>query len=98
MTLSPNHPQLVNADGSLNWAPTQSGTSTIVLHPLAILTSKYLNKTSNLIGSALLSYKITDGIQLKANVGYNRLYSEEIRTSTNASIAPEYRMNSHLEC
>ncbi|WP_177222912.1 SusC/RagA family TonB-linked outer membrane protein [Chitinophaga sp. YR627] len=91
MTLAPNTPSLKNSDGTLNWAPSRTGFSTLVPHPLAALSSYYSNKTANLISNVALSYEIMSGLLIKANAGYNRLRTDEISTTPASIVAPESR-------
>ncbi len=90
MTLSPLFPQLLTSNGELNWEPDSNGNSTIS-NPLSSLYAYYSNQTSNLIGNSILSYNITNNISVKANVGYNRLRTDEISTSPARVFAPEVR-------
>ncbi|WP_448698165.1 SusC/RagA family TonB-linked outer membrane protein [Mucilaginibacter sp. AW1-3] len=85
---APDAPPLYNPDGSLNWAPDATGTSSW-LNPLSYLATKYLNQTNNLIGNANLSYILFQGLQFSANLGYNRLTSNETSTLPQASYPPE---------
>jgi len=89
--LSPVAPSPLNADGSLNWAPTQAGASTYINNPLVITTLEFSNKTSNLTSQAMLSYDIYSGLTFKTNLGYNTLYSDEIAPIPLSSRIPENR-------
>lgn len=91
MNLPPNMPDLLTANGDLNWAPNSSGESTITANPLAILKSKYQNKTSNLIGSLNVVYEVFKGIQFKSTFGYNKISTDEIVGVPIAALMPEAR-------
>lgn len=92
MILPPNTPSLLKSDGSVNWAPNKTGTSsTIRSHPFASLTSLYYNKTKNLISNATFSYNILDGLILKTSLGYTTLQTDEISTIPSTVRAPEFR-------
>lgn len=87
---APDAPAVFNADGSLNWAPTASGSSTWT-NPEAVLTSQYLNKTNNLVSHAVLSYTFLPGLQLLSSLGYNNIQTNETVTTPLSTILPEYR-------
>jgi len=91
--LSPNAPALYNADGSLNFAPDELGLSTYLYgnNPLASLSAININKTRNLVTNANLSYQIIEGLQLKADLGYNELSSNELVTTPLSSYQPYVR-------
>jgi TonB-linked SusC/RagA family outer membrane protein len=91
MTLPPNYPKLRNPDGSLNWAPDRNGNSTVMGHPLAQLSAYYSNKTGNLISNAAIGYKIFDFVQIKTNVGFTKLHTDEVSTSPASVFPPEQR-------
>jgi len=92
-SLSPNAPALYNADGSLNFAPDADGLSTYIYgnNPLATLTAININKTRNLVAHADLSYEIVKGLQIKTNLGYNELSSDELVTTPLSSYQPYVR-------
>lgn len=70
--LEPNAPALYNADGSLNWAPDATGTSTWN-NPLSEITYKtYKSKTNNLVSNAILSYTILPGLEIQTSTGYTK--------------------------
>jgi TonB-linked SusC/RagA family outer membrane protein len=92
MTLAPNAPELLNNDGSLNWAPDQNGSSSLgFINPLAYLSNKYNNKTNNLISNSTLSYEIIKGLNIRANLGYTNMQSDEIKAQSINSYPPEFR-------
>lgn len=89
--LEPNAPKLYNEDGSLNWAPNASGTSTWN-NPLAsAVYSEYSNTTRNLISNLNLSYYLLSGLVLSSNFGYNSLQSDIFNGYKLEIYPPEYR-------
>jgi TonB-linked SusC/RagA family outer membrane protein len=88
--LAPNAPKVYNDDGSFNWMPDSTGTSTWA-NPLAYLYNKYKNKTKNLVGNAVVSYQIVPGLEIKSSFGYTNLQSNEVLTNPLISSAPEIR-------
>lgn len=90
--LAPNAPTLYNADGSLNWMPT-SGISTWD-NPLAVLYQPYKNKTTNIINSANLSYKILTGLEIRGNFGLTDIRTRDVSITPLVSLKPEDQPNS----
>ena len=77
-SLPPNYP-LYNADGSLYFGPGYN-------NPLAQFNSISSLKSTNLVSSVNMAYKILDGLVLKADLGYNynNVFSTTV-TPANAS-------------
>lgn len=91
MVLPPNAPNLKNSDGTINWARTNAGVSSLAnIQPLARLTQLYKNKTSNLIGNANLSYQILPYLSLSSNLGYTNLQTDELTTVPSSIFPPEF--------
>jgi TonB-linked SusC/RagA family outer membrane protein len=90
LTLPPNAPALYNSDGSLNWEPSPTGSSTWN-NPLAELYNKYTINTNNLISSGVIAYEIISGLTIKSNFGYNNLQSTESTIGPLIATAPETR-------
>lgn len=90
----PDAPALYNPDGSLNWAPIPSGTSSIstFINPLSYEYNLYNNTTNNLIANAVLSYQILPGLEIRSNLGYTNLQSNEMSITPLISSQPEYRL------
>lgn len=88
--LAPNAPALYNANGDLNWAPRTNGSSSWS-NPLSFLTRKYENRTNSLIGNSILSYVLMSGLELKTNLGYSNLWSNEVSTLPVLAFSPERR-------
>lgn len=93
--LSPNAPSIYNTDGSLNWAQIDFFGSPLSLwdNPLSYLLNKYKNKTSNLIGNAQISYNVFPGLEIKGNLGYTNLQSNEFQGGSLLAVRPEDRAN-----
>ncbi|KAA2239889.1 SusC/RagA family TonB-linked outer membrane protein [Chitinophaga agrisoli] len=90
LSLAPNAPNLYNQDGSINWMPNASGSSTF-FNPLAQLNRKYRNRTTNLISSLTLSYQLLPDFEIRSSFNYTTLRSDEISTQTLEVSAPEIR-------
>lgn len=88
LQLAPNAPALYDEDGNLNWE------NNTFENPLAQLEGQYRARTYDLIGSANLSYAITDGLELKSNFGYTQLLNRENTTSPSTRFNPSYGMTS----
>lgn len=74
--LPPDAPAVYTSAGFLNWALTPSGAPTWS-NPLTDLYRTYSNKAYNLIGNAVLGYITSIGLDLKVNLGYNNLRTNE---------------------
>lgn len=95
ISLSPVAPALYNADGSLNWALNSSGRSTWPNgHPFAELNNQFKVNVNNMVSSLVLSYMIMPNLELKANMGYTYMQSNEVNTSPLSSKEPANRFNS----
>ncbi len=88
--LEPNAPNLYNSDGTLNWQPNNFGSSTWD-NPLGYLLRKFENKTTRLISSAVLSYRIIPDLVIRTSFGYNNIQGRDIRLNPLSGIKPEYR-------
>jgi TonB-dependent starch-binding outer membrane protein SusC len=93
LRLAPVAPPLYDGSGNINWATMPSGNSFFSTwkNPLAYLQQKYVNKTNNLIGNAVVSYKLFPGLEVKSSFGYTRLQTDELLTSPLSAIEPEAR-------
>ncbi|WP_448103442.1 SusC/RagA family TonB-linked outer membrane protein [Pedobacter panaciterrae] len=89
-TLAPVAPTLFNADRSLNWQLDDSGASTF-FNPLSYIYSKNENKTNNLIGNGILSYRFFEEFKFKTNFGYSNLLSNSLSYSTMDAVEPANR-------
>ena len=92
--LEPDAPALFKKDGTLNWEPNSSGSSTWK-NPLAqLLYNTYTNKTTNLVSSAILSYHILPGLDIKSSFAYTNMQTNDYTPSALTVIRPELRPNS----
>jgi len=89
----PDAPALYNKDGSLNWAQNASGTSTWI-NPISYTYLTYRNKTTNLVGNALLSYHILPGLEVRSSFGYTNTQTNDFAPSPLSAIRPERRSSS----
>ncbi|ATP55271.1 SusC/RagA family protein [Pedobacter ginsengisoli] len=90
LLLAPNAPSLYNDDRSLNWMPNSIGNSTWT-NPLSVFELTYSNKTRNLIGNSVVSYKILKNIEFKTNLGYTDLQTNEYFGTPLTTFKPERR-------
>ncbi|MDR6567443.1 SusC/RagA family TonB-linked outer membrane protein [Chitinophaga ginsengisegetis] len=90
LRLAPIAPSLYNSDGTLNWMPDESGTSTFQ-NPLSYLYQKYNRKVNNLVANTFLSYEILPGLKMESNLGYTNLQTNEISTIPILYYPPEQR-------
>ncbi|MBO9572402.1 MAG: SusC/RagA family TonB-linked outer membrane protein, partial [Chitinophagaceae bacterium] len=91
ITLAPTAPNLLRADGSLNWAPLEAYGSTFYTlqnNPYAVLFRPYRSNTNNLISNADISYKILPNFSAKITVGYSRMQSSSFSANPAAAQPP----------
>jgi TonB-linked SusC/RagA family outer membrane protein len=81
LTLAPDAPAPLSADGKLNW---QQGFA----NPFASLQQKYSGLINNLIGNAVLTYNLLPGLNIKANLGYTQTGINEANTIPLSSFNP----------
>lgn len=93
--LAPNAPELYNQDGSVNWQPNPNNPAqyTFTRNPASFLLRKYEAKTSNILGNSLIGYKLLPGLTLKSSFGYNRIETDELNTTPQASFSPATTAN-----
>ena len=91
ISLAPDAPPLYNSDGSVNWAPDASGTSSFIVNPAAVILNTYINKANNLISNSVISYQILPGLEIRSNFGYTNMQQNETATQPLSSTPPEYR-------
>lgn len=84
VTIAPNAPASYNPDGTLNWENNTFN------NPLRNLEGKYLAKTNDLIGNAMMTYQLTEDLQLKSNFGYTALANKEITVNPSTRYNPAY--------
>jgi len=84
VNMPPNAPTLYNADGTLNWENNTFN------NPLRNLEGKYQSNTNDLITNALLSYKLTDNLELKSSFGYTTLDNSENTANPSTRYNPAF--------
>ncbi|KUO64963.1 MAG: SusC/RagA family TonB-linked outer membrane protein [Lutibacter sp. BRH_c52] len=82
VNIAPNAPALYNEDGSLNWENLTFN------NPLSNLQGKYEAKTNDLIANIMLSYQLSDDLQLKTSVGYTTLSAKETTANPSTRYPP----------
>jgi TonB-linked SusC/RagA family outer membrane protein len=92
--LEPVAPKLYNDDGSLNWAPTASGSSSWENPLTNIFYKEFNNTTKNLVSSMNISYTVLPGLVLSSNFGYNEVRSDLYQGYKLESNQPEFRSTS----
>ncbi|HET6253306.1 MAG TPA: SusC/RagA family TonB-linked outer membrane protein [Puia sp.] len=92
--LAPDAPPLYNSDGSLNWDPMAPGQAGTWGNPLSNLLTSYKGITSNVVGSATLSYMAVRGLEIKANLGYTNTQTNEVMTSPVSASDPGLHITS----
>jgi TonB-linked SusC/RagA family outer membrane protein len=89
--LEPVAPEIYNPDGTLNWAPNASGTSTWNNPMASILYTKSAIKTNNLVSNLILGYTVFPGLEIKSSFGYTNLQTTDFKGSMIGAIKPENR-------
>jgi TonB-linked SusC/RagA family outer membrane protein len=89
--LEPVAPPMLAADGSLNWAPSATGSPTFTYNPLVNLYNYYKNRTNNLVSNLTLGYKVLPGLELKSSFGYNNMRTEDFSPLPEFAIRPDWR-------
>ncbi|MDR6786062.1 TonB-linked SusC/RagA family outer membrane protein [Pedobacter africanus] len=84
-TLAPNHPDLLDQYGQLNW---NYNNTPLRVNPMALLNNTIDAKTDNLIGNINLTYRLIKNLSIKASIGYSTIKREELAKSPNISRAP----------
>ncbi|MBJ2126355.1 SusC/RagA family TonB-linked outer membrane protein [Flavobacterium sp. IB48] len=84
VNMSPNAPALYNPDGTLNWENNTFN------NPLRNLEGKYKADTNDLIANAMLSYKLTDKLELKSSFGYTALGNSETTANPSTRYNPAF--------
>jgi len=80
--LPPDYP-LYDSTGKLNWQGGQN-------NPLAFLQQPYKSVTDNFMTNATLQYTALPGLDIKANLGYNKISIDQIETMPSTSQNPTY--------
>jgi TonB-linked SusC/RagA family outer membrane protein len=87
----PVAPKIYNDDGSLNWAPTSSGSSSWNNPFVDILYHNYKSNTKNLVSDLVVSYSIIPGLDIKSNFGYTNMQTNDYRVFPLLANRPEDR-------
>jgi len=83
LTLAPNAPSIYTEKGDINWADNTWN------NPISSLLQTYKNKTTNLISNSSLDYAVIPSIlNLRANLGYNLISTNEISTAPKKTLNP----------
>lgn len=88
VNIAPNAPELYNADGTLNWENNTFN------NPLRNLQGKYEALTNDMIANIMLSYQLTNDLQLKSSVGYTSLSSKENTANPSTRYNPAWGLGS----
>ncbi|MEM6541544.1 MAG: SusC/RagA family TonB-linked outer membrane protein, partial [Bacteroidota bacterium] len=83
--LQPNAPELYNEDGTLNWENSTWN------NPLAILEQDLVSRINNFIANGTISYYITPELDVRLNLGYTNMQSNETETNPLSAIDPARR-------
>jgi len=94
LLLSPDAPKLYNPNGSLNWAPLTPGQSGTWSNPLAQIADIYNGNSTNLVSSGVISYTVLKNLELKANLGFNNLETNEEILYPTTDADPGYNVTS----
>ncbi len=84
VNIAPNAPALYNEDGTLNWENLTFN------NPLRNFQGKYEAITNDLIANIMLSYQLTDDLQLKTSVGYTTLFAKETTANPSTRYPPAF--------
>jgi TonB-linked SusC/RagA family outer membrane protein len=90
ISLAPDAPSVYKSDGTLNWEPNASGSSTWY-NPFSNLLLLYKANSNNLVSNGTISYKLLRGLEFKASGGYTNLEIKETNASPIASYDPSLK-------
>lgn len=93
--LEPVAPEIYSTDGSLNWAPNATGTSTWTNPFVSLVYVKFRTNTNNLIGNANVSYKILSQLEISSSFGYTKTETNDYQPTPLFAIAPEWRITNN---
>jgi TonB-linked SusC/RagA family outer membrane protein len=82
--LAPNAPALYDGEGNLNWE------NNTWMNPLANLEGKFVSRVNALTANTALSYAILPELEVKANLGYNDVATDESKTAPSTMYTPAY--------
>jgi len=89
-TLAPNAPALHDTNGNLNW---EKGTWN---NPLAAFEQEFNGNVNTITASTVLSYKITENLLVKTNMGYTDIRNQESKTQPSTMYNPSYGRGSEI--
>jgi TonB-linked SusC/RagA family outer membrane protein len=78
---APNAPSFYKEDGDLNW-------DDFSLNPFRDRETRFFAKVSNLLGNGVVSYQVFPGLQIKTNLGFNNILTDEQFSAPIASNSP----------
>ncbi len=88
LSLAPNAPALHDSEGNLNWENSTWN------NPLADFKAVYTAKTYDLIANTLMSYKLTNSLELKSSFGFTDLKNNDTNISPSSRYDPAYGLGS----
>ncbi|MCL9809858.1 SusC/RagA family TonB-linked outer membrane protein [Flavobacterium luminosum] len=88
LSLAPNAPALYDSEGNLNWENSTWN------NPLADFKAVYTAKTYDLIANTLMSYKLTNSLELKSSFGFTDLKNNDTNISPSSRYDPAYGLGS----
>lgn len=88
LSLAPNAPALYDSEGNLNWENSTWN------NPLADFEAVYTAKTYDLIANTLMSYKLTNSLELKSSFGFTDLKNNDTNISPSSRYDPAYGLGS----
>jgi TonB-linked SusC/RagA family outer membrane protein len=81
--------QLFDSNGKLNWMEKGVSFNSVgAQNPLAAMNTEYEGIFQNLMSNVQISYRLLSSLQLKANLGYNLVLTDETRLNPSSSIDP----------
>ncbi len=93
LLMQPHAYPLRTAEGSINWVPDATGRTTFYENPMMVVDARYRNRTANLIGNLVLGFRILEGLEFSANLGYNDLSTDDFKAEPLSVVYPENRAN-----
>lgn len=87
LKMAPNAPALYTPEGLINWENNTFN------NPLRNLNGKYKSQTNDLITSMLLSYQLTNDLQIQSNFGYTTLRNKEKNINPSTRFNPAFGLS-----
>ncbi|OJV98848.1 MAG: hypothetical protein BGO52_08465 [Sphingobacteriales bacterium 44-61] len=85
------HLKIYDDEGNLNWEEggvTYRAIGLTDANPMAYLKKRYKGQFQNLNSNLNIGYSILKGLDIKINLGYNLVYSDELSTTPSTSLDP----------